>query len=855
MTDAVANTAESARFTKLLADLGIQSELQGRYAKERHSLEEICYMLDVAMPISVAILDEEMRYVFINSQTYRLFGLTDADIQVGCHLSEAHDAMTRKGLLDPKTVESSQISPSLLSHQKAGDADTRIMPLKDGRSMRLTRRKLGNGYTVSIAEDVSDLARTNHLLQEALILGTSGYWIYDFNSKTYSVSDSLYLLFDKTNVEHVINHGPLPAIHPEDRQAFRDAMKNMTKTGDRFEIKTRFAFLEKPLWFMSIGRIIRSADGKPSLLQCFVRNVTREHHDGRKVERAKDEAIAANIAKSQFLANMSHEIRTPMNGVLGMAELLAGSALDDRQREFVNVITRSATSLLTVINDILDFSKIEADALELEYAPFSLRDIIAETATLLSQKASEKGLELIVDYASGQPHSFVGDGVRVRQVLTNLVGNAVKFTETGHVLIKVTATPDPSGNAYIVIEVTDTGIGIEPDKVDSVFDKFTQADNSTTRIYGGTGLGLSISKRLAEMMGGTLAVRSVYGEGSTFTVSIPLPLDKSAKPIVRNTAPLKGKRALIIDDVDVNRRLISEQLTGWGMKTRAVADGVEALAVLKEASSTRAAERYDIAIMDYLMPGVNGRELAAMVHSQPAIDLPILMLSSCDESQDIDANSDAGIDRYLVKPVREQTLFDAVLDMIYTPGGRITSPAPQPEEPAAETSAPSRENTCNFAHRGYSTPPKIVMTAKELFDMRADRDGIEILVAEDFALNQDVVRLMLADTRYTPVIVENGDEAQRLYAQSPERFAAVLMDVSMPVMDGYTATNRIRSIEGHSNRRRTPIIALTGHALTHEREKCIQAGMDDYLTKPVKQVELIGALDRWTGNETRIAVA
>ena len=846
MIETATSTADSKRFAELLVALGIQKELQGRYDKDRHSLDEICYMLDVAMPISVAILDEEMRYVFINSQTYQLFGLTDADVKVGSHLSDAHAAMSRNGLLDPETVESSQISPNLLSHQHAGDVDMRVMPLKDGRSMRLTRQKLGNGYTVSIAEDVSDLARTNHLLQEALILGTSGYWIYDFNTKTYSVSDSLYLLFDKTNVEHVINHGPLPAIHPEDRPAFREAMKNMTKTDDRFEIKTRFAFLEKPLWFMSIGRIIRSADGRPSLLQCFVRNVTREHYDGLKIERAKDEAVAANIAKSQFLANMSHEIRTPMNGVLGMAELLAGSALDDRQREFVNVITRSATSLLTVINDILDFSKIEADALEIEYSPFSLRDIVAETATLLSQKAAEKGLELIVDYASGQPHSFVGDGVRVRQVLTNLVGNAVKFTEDGHILVKVTATPDPSGNAYIVIDVTDTGIGIEPDKIDSVFDKFTQADNSTTRIYGGTGLGLSISKRLSEMMGGTLAVRSVYGEGSTFTISLPLPLDKSAKPVVRNTAPLSGKRALIVDDVDVNRRLISEQLTGWGMRTQAVADGVEALSILKSTTGTDAA--FDLIIMDYLMPGVNGRELAGMIHGQPAIDLPILMLSSCDESQNIDANSDAGIDKFLVKPVREQALFDAVLDMIYV----------AKQSPSAPESAPDvkpREDTCNFAHRGYTKPPKIIMTAKELFDMRASSGKIELLVAEDFALNQDVVRLMLADTRYSPVIVENGDEAQRLYAENPQRFAAVLMDVSMPVMDGYTSTDCIRQTEAAGGIRRVPIIALTGHALTHEREKCIEAGMDDYLTKPVKQVELIGALDRWTGHESRIAVA
>ena len=845
------------RFAALAETLGLTGEIVGTYDKDRHILEEICLMLDVAMPISVAILDPELRYVFINSETYRLFGITPEDVSIGDHLSVAHEALIRRGYLDPELVESKGVSAELLAVSTGEGLDTRILPLGNGDYHRLSRRKLTNGYTVSTAENVTDLVLRNKLLQDTLILGESGYWLYDFATKHYEVSDSLQLLFRPEQIEDLKARGPLPAIHKDDRPAFRNALSNIASTGDRFEIVTRIAYFDRPYWFRSVARLQRFPDGRPRQLVCFLQNITKEYATNQKLARAVEEAVAANTAKSQFLANMSHEIRTPMNGVLGMAELLAGSALDDRQREFVNVITRSATSLLTVINDILDFSKIEANALELEDAPFSLRDTVAEITTLLSAQAAEKKLELVVRYPGGLPHSFVGDGVRVRQILTNLVGNAIKFTKAGHVLIDIHVDHIGEGRCRVAAHVVDTGIGIESDKLDTVFEKFTQADNSTTRVYGGTGLGLSISKRLAEMMGGTLEVSSIVGQGSTFTLGLELALDRTAKPVVRNTAPLRGRRALIVDDIDINRRLLSEQLSGWGMSTRTAPDGVEALLALKQAQDPATEDApFDIILMDYLMPGVNGRELAAMIHAQPAIDVPILMLSSCD----LDTGPDGlgGVDEYLVKPVREQVLYDAVLGMIFA----LDTEAPAPKaEPASARDAAHAADTRSGSDTtpAPASDPVGALPAKSLLPSPAPEhtrsNVVEVLVAEDFALNQDVVRLMLADTCYQPVIVENGKLAAELYESEHSRFQAVLMDVSMPVMDGYDATAKIRATEAENELAPTPIIALTGHALTHEREKCLESGMDDYLTKPVKQVELIAALDRWTGSSTRIAVA
>jgi len=511
---------------------------------------------------------------------------------------------------------------------------------------------------------------------------------------------------------------------------------------------------------------------------------------------------------------MSHEIRTPMNGILGMAELLDASDISDRQKDYVSVINNSASALLTIINDILDFSKIEAGAFEIDPVPFDLKASIDDVAALLRSNAHEKGLELIINYPSNIPKAFIGDAGRIRQVITNLVGNAVKFTESGHIRIDVNVK-SARGMGVCTVEVTDTGIGISPEKMNRIFDKFTQADGSTTRVYGGTGLGLTISKAIIEMMSGRMRVRSKLGEGSTFGFRVALPLDADAKDERFNSSLVENKRALIVDDIDINRTLFTQQLSEWGVTSDTAVDGVDALTKIRNAQD--AGQPYDLLLLDFLMPGMNGQEFAQILSQTTSLDTPqIIMLSSCDQPISTKDLSHIGIDSYLIKPVRERRLFETIVRVLSNPVER--------ERPIEVETKPTQR-----------APIKQ-----------------DILVAEDFTLNQDVVKLMLADTPFNPVFAENGQVALDMFRAEPDRFPVIVMDVSMPVMDGHASTRAIRKHEKETGRTPVPIIALTGHALKNDRQDCFNAGMDDYLTKPVKQVQLIEKLETYTGKAITI---
>jgi len=781
---------------------------------------EFLCMLDEALDCGIAVLDENFNYRYMNQGMFKQLGLDEGTIKIGDSLKDCHKLMIREGLLTQEIITQNKISvqetTQAQAHAQVGKSTTFNLHMANGSTYKLIRTKLANGYTVSVSYDITDLLEKESMLNEALALGNSGYWMYDFTTKTYTFSNTLKSYFQPDTLENIKSKGIFYIIHPEDRDQFRQLLTKISYKNRKFNLICRpyNNILGSNRWCQTIGEIMFDTTGKPSHIRAFVKDITKERHQAHELERAKDEAIAASRAKSAFLANMSHEIRTPMNGVLGMAELLANTDIDDRQREYIKVITRSSTSLLLIINDILDFSKIEANALELDPQPFDFKNAVDDVIIMLSSSAAEKSIELIIHYPEGLPQNFIGDVGRIRQILTNLVGNAIKFTEKGHVLMDVSIENSRDDIDMVTIKVADTGIGIAPQKLNDIFDKFTQADNSTTRIYGGTGLGLAISKHLVEMMHGRITVDSQIGEGSTFTITLPLKRDMNTQPTLYDTQVLAGKRALIIDDIDINNQILSDRLNHWGMHTQCTNTGIEALALLEKG------EQFDIIIVDHLMPDMTGQDMMEIMTNTPDLPkIPAIMLSSCDQALKSEDLTKIGIYKHHVKPIREHQFYDCLVETL---SQSIKAPSLAPHD---------------------AQPIELMTTA----------DKTEILVAEDIYLNQDVIRLMLSDTEFSPIFAVNGQEAIDLFQNNIGRFAAILMDISMPVMDGYQAAREIAIFERNNQLPHTPIIALTGHALKEDRQICLDRGMDGYLTKPVKQKQLLDYLNHYiSGDQTKI---
>ncbi|MFT5489369.1 MAG: signal transduction histidine kinase/DNA-binding response OmpR family regulator, partial [Alphaproteobacteria bacterium] len=553
---------------------------------------------------------------------------------------------------------------------------------------------------------------------------------------------------------------------------------------------------------------IVTGGGIPVAVGVILQDITDQKNHEHDLETARDDAESANRAKSAFLANMSHEIRTPMNGVFGMADLLAQSPLSADQQRYLNIIRRSGEALLGVINNVLDFSRVEAGEFQLDVDTFNLHNVIAEATELFTESASVKDIFIAHNIAGNVPLWVKGDSVRLRQVLINLVGNAIKFTNNGSVVTRVISIGGDTTTALIRFEVTDTGIGIERGKLGNLFEPFNQADTSITRKFGGSGLGLSIAGHIVGLMGGRIDVDSAPGEGSSFLFSVPMEIDTS-NALSRRSKPeiLTGKRLLIVDDNAVNLEILTDFARVWDTEFTAVSTAEDAQAAIRDA--THAKTPFDIALIDIVMPRMDGVALAEWISEYDDNGgVKLIGLTSFNWHHDAETSKASGFCKFATKPIRRAELAlmisDALIDNV-----------------EVEVDRPELSDTAAIAPRASA----------------------KVLLAEDNEVNQEIAHAYLVRLGCTVSIVENGRQAVDRFTEGT--FDIILMDVQMPDMDGIEATRRIRDIEARSGAARTPIIAATAHAFQEDREKCILAGMDDFLSKPYTSKDIEPLLNRW----------
>ncbi|GIW55287.1 MAG: hypothetical protein KatS3mg082_1691 [Nitrospiraceae bacterium] len=800
-----------------------------------------------ALSIGVCLLDEEGRILFLNAEAMRLMGASEDRVRY----RRLDEVLERSPAVPDGSNDPRSLLDALRQGGPASGTET-VTWRRDGRDTVLEWQctPLANGrirWVVTFRDLTRQIERDRDRL--ALIAEESPYPIVELDA------DANLLYANPVMADLLDRFGytasGFPAVLP---QGLPDLTRQCLENGRLIQNQEVMIEGASFSWTFCPVAATRSVRGYAIDLTGIKAAEQELRLINRELDAALSQAQQAARIKMEFLATMSHELRTPMNGVLGMTELLLDTALTAEQRSFIETIRQCGQSLLRLINEILDLSKIEAGKLELEDIEFHIRPLIEEVLTQFAERAQRKGLELTGLVHASVPIAFRGDPGRLRQILTNLVGNAVKFTEQGEVVVDVRRadgeTPDAparpldraahrDGAVSLRFAVRDTGIGMSAETVARLFQPFTQADTSTTRQYGGTGLGLSISKKLVELMDGQIGVESQPGRGSTFWFEVRLPESSHIESAPTARTDLQGRRALVVDDNESNRMILHHLLASWGMQDDTASNAEEARRLVRQA--TVEGTRYDAAIIDMVMPGEDGLQLVRSLHAdQSSTTMPVILLTSLVQRGHAKLAREAGVAAYLTKPVRHDHLYECLRTVL----GRAH--ADLPARPGSEQK---------------SAPAPPLVTRHTLAETRPKP---RILVAEDNPVNQTLTVKMLEKFGYRVDVAANGREA--VEALQRTQYAAVLMDVQMPIMDGIEATREIRRREARHAEPGTidersasvsasfgsrpvaghvPIIAVTANAMPGDRERCLAAGADDYLAKPVKREDLQAALERW----------
>lgn len=766
----------------------------------------------------VVIMDKDWLIEWVNDSFTRLFGYTLDEVRgrtASSVLSGPETDPLAFERLEETVASGRPFRCEILNYTKSGgkcwvELDLQQLHDPSGQLIGYMGLQLDVTTRRRAQEEIARRESQLRFILNALPIGVR--WTVDSGKKELWFNDGMFRISGISR-----ENGTMDAFRaitvPED-QARQDAEYQRVLRGeiDQFNVEKRYMRPDgKLIWVSLTVQVYRAASGRIEQEVATLVEITDRKQQSDELKRAKEAAERANAAKGEFLATMSHEIRTPMNGVIGMTSLLLDTPLSPTQREYTETIRHSGDALLTIIDDILDFSKIESGHLDLEREPFAIRDCVESALDLLAPRVSDKPIDLLYEIADGVPTMVKGDVLRLRQVLVNLIGNAVKFTAIGEVVVRLQARPRPDGRTELEFAVSDTGIGIPPEALDRLFKSFSQVDASTTRRFGGTGLGLAISKRLVELMGGTISVESEERRGSTFrfTVLAEPVASPSRAFLVAGRTQFAGRHILIVDDNATSGRILTNLAAGWGLSAHAVTTGADALAWL------RTSEPCDIVIIDRQMPQMDGVALAQEIHRlRSAAELPLVLLSSLGH-QDLGENKTL-FTACLNKPAKPELIFEVLNGLLAN--------APIPVAPT----------------KGQPVVPVTTPT-------RAER----VLLAEDNPVNRKVALLMLEKLGYRTDVASNGKEA--VEAVNRERFDVVLMDVQMPEMDGLEAAARV--VERWPLASDRPwIIALTANAMQGDRERCIAAGMDDYITKPIRQEDLIGALERARAARVKIVI-